>query len=275
MISTCQVSFQTLMKQTRDPTSSASGIELHKMLFNPYSLYGSTGLDDAIGGAMSTPLGKYDQFFTTELTERLFEKSEDLLHDRPCGLDLVSLNIQRGRDHGLPSYPHWRKHCRLPPVDTWTQMADAVDPGSLEQMKKMYAEPENVDVYSGALSEPPVKGGVVGPLITCLLGDQFVRLKQGDSFWYERRRGPQRFTRGKRKFLPYPSKTTSFLTHFQTNCSKSTIRNCPASSAATRMPSAIPRWILCERLTVIKIRNGHAPSWTRSTLERSVRGRRI
>ncbi|XP_039452178.1 myeloperoxidase-like [Culex pipiens pallens] len=200
----------TLMKQTRDPTSSASGIELHKMLFNPYSLYGSTGLDDAIGGAMSTPLGKYDQFFTTELTERLFEKSEDLLHDRPCGLDLVSLNIQRGRDHGLPSYPHWRKHCRLPPVDTWTQMADAVDPGSLEQMKKMYAEPENIDVYSGALSEPPVKGGVVGPLITCLLGDQFVRLKQGDSFWYERRRGPQRFTRDQLQQI-YNTKLSSII----------------------------------------------------------------
>ncbi|XP_058813496.1 myeloperoxidase [Topomyia yanbarensis] len=184
-----------LMKKTLDPSSSPSGIELHKMLFNPYSLYGRTGLDDAIGGAMSTPLGKYDQYFTTELTEHLFEKSQDLLHDRPCGLDLVSLNIQRGRDHGLPSYPHWRKHCRLPPVDTWAQFTEAVDPGSLSQMRRIYDQPEDVDVYSGALSEPPVKGGIVGPLLTCLLGDQFVRLKQGDSFWYERKKGPQRFTR--------------------------------------------------------------------------------
>ncbi|XP_053698672.1 myeloperoxidase [Sabethes cyaneus] len=183
-----------LMKKTNDPTSSIGGIELHKMLFNPYSLYGRTGLDDAIGGAMSTPLGKYDQYFTTELTEHLFEKSQDLLHDRPCGLDLVSLNIQRGRDHGLPAYPHWRRHCRLPPVDTWTQLAKAVDSNSLKLMRQIYGEPENVDVYSGALSEPPVNGGIVGPLLTCLLGDQFVRLKQGDSFWYERRRGPQRFT---------------------------------------------------------------------------------
>ncbi|XP_055636731.1 myeloperoxidase [Toxorhynchites rutilus septentrionalis] len=184
-----------LMRKTRDPTSSRSGIELHKMLFNPYSLYSKTGLDDAIGGAMSTLIGKYDPYFTTELTEHLFEKSDDLLHDRPCGLDLVSLNIQRGRDHGLPSYPHWRKHCRLPPVDTWAQLAEAVDPASLEQMRKIYQQPENVDVYTGALSEPPVKGGIVGPLITCLLGDQFVRLKQGDSFWYERTRGTQRFTK--------------------------------------------------------------------------------
>ncbi|XP_062557613.1 chorion peroxidase [Armigeres subalbatus] len=185
----------SLMKHTYDPTSSPSGIELHKMLFNPYSLYGKTGLDDAIGGAMSTPLGKYDQYFTPELTEHLFEKAQDLLHDRPCGLDLVSLNIQRGRDHGLPSYPHWRRHCRLPPVDTWERLKMAVDPASYEQMRNMYRDPENVDVYSGALSERPIEGGVVGPLIACLLADQFVRLKQGDSFWYERRRGPQRFTK--------------------------------------------------------------------------------
>ncbi|XP_055598963.1 chorion peroxidase [Uranotaenia lowii] len=184
-----------LMQKTRDPTSSRSGIELHKMLFNPYSLYGKSGLDDAIGGAMSTALGKYDRYFTSELTEHLFEKPSDLLTDRPCGLDLVSLNIQRGRDHGLPSYPHWRKHCHLPPVDSWAQVGEAVDPGSLEQMRKIYQQPENVDVYSGALSEPPVKGGIVGPLLTCLIGDQFLRLKQGDSFWYERRKGPQRFTR--------------------------------------------------------------------------------
>lgn len=56
--------------------------------------------------------------------------------------------------------------------------------------------PQDVDVYTGGLSEPPVKGGLLGPLFTCLIGDQYVRIKRGDSFWYERYRGPQKFTEG-------------------------------------------------------------------------------
>lgn len=54
-----------------------------------------------------------------------------------------------------------------------------------------------MDVYTGALSEPPMPGSIVGPLLSCLITDQFLRLKRGDSHWYERRRGPQRFTEGK------------------------------------------------------------------------------
>jgi peroxidase len=56
--------------------------------------------------------------------------------------------------------------------------------------------PQDVDVYTGGLSEPPVEGGILGPLFTCLLGDQFVRLKEGDSYWYERPIGAQKFTDG-------------------------------------------------------------------------------
>lgn len=55
---------------------------------------------------------------------------------------------------------------------------------------------ENIDVYTGALSEPPLEGSIVGPLLSCLITDQFLRLKKGDSHWYEREIGLQRFTKG-------------------------------------------------------------------------------
>lgn len=55
----------------------------------------------------------------------------------------------------------------------------------------------DIDMYTGALSEFPIEGGLVGPTITCLISDQFKRLKQGDSFWYETNKQPQAFTLGK------------------------------------------------------------------------------
>lgn len=128
------------MRVTKD-TNTTESIELHKMLFNPYSLWSNGGLDMAIGSAIGTPLAKSDQYFTTELTEKLFQNN--ITDKKPktrktAGLDLVSLNIQRGRDHGLPSYTEWRKFCKLPPVDTWEEMSNAVDSESLKSMKSIY-----------------------------------------------------------------------------------------------------------------------------------------
>lgn len=56
-------------------------------------------------------------------------------------------------------------------------------------------------MYTGALSEIPMIGSIIGPLLSCLITEQFLRLKKGDSFWYERKIGPQRFTKGFPIFL--------------------------------------------------------------------------
>lgn len=50
---------------------------------------------------------------------------------------------------------------------------------------------DDVDLYTGALSETPLDGGILGPTLRCLILDQFFRLKKGDRFWYE---NPQIFT---------------------------------------------------------------------------------
>lgn len=42
-----------------------------------------------------------------------------------------------------------------------------------------------MDLYTGALSEKPINGSILGPTLTCLILDQFVRVKYGDRFWYE------------------------------------------------------------------------------------------
>lgn len=135
------------MKVTKTENTTDS-IELHKMLFNPYSLWGTGGLDSALDSAINTSLARSDQYFTTELTQKLFqsigssstsaENSTIPPAKRLPGLDLVSLNIQRGRDHGLPSYTEWRKFCQLPTVDTWNDMKHTVSNDSYYTMISIF-----------------------------------------------------------------------------------------------------------------------------------------
>ena len=44
------------------------------------------------------------------------------------GLDLVALNVQRGRDHGIPGYIHYRRICRSGPADTFDDLKSNIAP---------------------------------------------------------------------------------------------------------------------------------------------------
>ena len=61
------------------------------------------------------PMGGVDSKFSREVTNHLFEERRKKF----SGLDLVALNIQRGRDHGLPGYNNYREVCGLPRLETF------------------------------------------------------------------------------------------------------------------------------------------------------------
>ncbi|GFR92449.1 chorion peroxidase [Elysia marginata] len=84
---------------------------LESLFFSPHKIQEKTNsvLAGLIRGTITSLSQNNDRFFSPAVSHKLF-------HDTETGrsLDLASLNIQRGRDHGLPSYTAYRKACRLP-----------------------------------------------------------------------------------------------------------------------------------------------------------------
>ena len=99
------------------------------------------------------------------------------------GFDLASLNIQRGRDHGLPSYADARVQLGLAPVTTWSDITS--DPEVQTALAAAYPTVGEVDLWIGGLAEDHVAGALVGELFHSVLSMQFRALRDGDRFWYE------------------------------------------------------------------------------------------
>ena len=97
------------------------------------------------------------------------------------GEDLLSLNIQRGRDHGLPSYGEYRRTCGLQPLtSSWSRPPEELNRAYWDKLMQVYEDPRDIDLYLGAIAEDTVPGGVIGPTFACIIGEQFSRLKKGD-----------------------------------------------------------------------------------------------
>jgi len=111
------------------------------------------------------------------------------------GFDLAALNIERGRDHGLPDYNTLRDayatvadnlagfdYIELASADTFGDLD--MDPATVAILESLYDSVDNIDPWVGALAENHVDGTSVGPLVLAALVDQFTRLRDGDSFFY-------------------------------------------------------------------------------------------
>uniref|UniRef100_A0A2P2HX17 Peroxidase-like n=1 Tax=Hirondellea gigas TaxID=1518452 RepID=A0A2P2HX17_9CRUS len=154
-------------------------LKLSQTQFAPFFLYEKNSLDSLIRGLTIQPSQKFDSKFSDEVINRLFAGNGSF------GLDLVALNIQRGRDHGLPSYNQWRKICHLPLAKSFNDLTDVMNLEDAQHLSTMYQHVDDIDLFVGGLLEHPKVGSLVGHTFLCIVGDQFARLKLGDRFYYE------------------------------------------------------------------------------------------
>ncbi|XP_059616310.1 uncharacterized protein LOC132261488 [Phlebotomus argentipes] len=165
-------------------------ILLRDGFFKPDMILQPGMVDEISRGLVSTPMETLDQFITGEVTNHLFE-------DRRIpfsGIDLIALNVQRARDHGIPSYNNYRALCNLKRANDWDDLSREIPPEVIARFKRLYASVDDIDLFPGAMSERPLQGGLVGPTFACIIAIQFRQLRKCDRFWYENEDPAVRFS---------------------------------------------------------------------------------
>ncbi|UYV81292.1 hypothetical protein LAZ67_20000677 [Cordylochernes scorpioides] len=153
---------------------------LQNQFFNPEPFQQPSTLDLLLQGLLNTPAQKYDRFVTSQLTTHLFQQQ-----GHEYGMDLVALNVQRAREHGVPGYNDWRTFCHLPRVRHFHQLTAIMHPDSAEAFRRLYRHVDDIDLFPAGISEFSLPNATLGPTLACLVAEQFRRLKRGDRFWYE------------------------------------------------------------------------------------------
>ncbi|NXS55166.1 PERM Myeloperoxidase, partial [Brachypteracias leptosomus] len=157
-------------------------VQLRNAFFAVWRIVKEGGIDPFLRSLMvkQSKLMTQEQMVIEDLRDRMFE------HVERIGFDLPSLNMQRCRDHGLPGYNSWRQFCGLSQPSGVKTLAQVLRNHSLaKKFLQLYGTPKNIDLWIGALAEPFVRGGRVGPLMACLIGTQFRKIRDGDRFWWE------------------------------------------------------------------------------------------
>ena len=129
----------------------------------------------------------FDNTFSASVGRTLF------IRPRQRGFqNLLALNIQRGRDHGLESYTEYRKLCGIPNAkqrgsNPFSIFRNTItNPEILKDLRRTYGSPNNhIDFFAAGISETNDGSKLLGRTFGCILSRTFQVLRDGDRFYYE------------------------------------------------------------------------------------------
>lgn len=157
---------------------SAGNLPLRDAFFRPDRLVTEGGIAPLLRGLAAQPSAELDAAVTDEVRNFLFGQPG------AGGFDLVSRNMQRGRDHGLPGFNALRRAYGLAPYTSFTSLA--VAPETAATLAELYTSVDELDAWLGCLVERRMfESPVVGETQFAVMKKQFERLRDGDRFWFE------------------------------------------------------------------------------------------
>lgn len=173
-------------------THTNLGSEMLRNLFKrPFHFYEPGRLDKIVTGIINTPAQTYDPFVTEEISGHLFQEMGEKV-----GMDLTAINLARGREQGTPGYNAFREWCGLPRAEKFEDLMPYMQNRTAFYYSKLYKHVDDIDLWSGGVSERRMSGAQIGPTFACIIARQFSNIKRGDRFWYENSGFPSSFTLG-------------------------------------------------------------------------------
>ena len=141
-----------------------------RLLSTPHRLVNEGGIEPILRGLAAQEMSAID----TQVVDGL----RNFLFGPPTagGLDLASLNIQRGRDHGLPDYASAVAARGLGEITSFDQITS--DPQRQTMLAAQYGSVDSIDLWVGGIAEDPVNGGHLGPLFFDIIKTQFESLQR-------------------------------------------------------------------------------------------------
>jgi len=152
-------------------------ITLKEAFFQPSEILLGRGLDPLFKGMAHQMMQSYDC--------RVVEDVRSFLFGQPGqgGLDLVSINIMRGRERGLPDFNTMRTNLGLPIKQSFEEICPI--PEDAAMLESLYGTVYNIDPWVGMLAEARMPNSFIGETAMTIVGQQFLSLRDGDRFYYQ------------------------------------------------------------------------------------------
>lgn len=188
---------------------------LHSFIGTHFQLVGEEGKLRSINASDSISNAKMLDYFYDDVLRGLLKQKINLVGYSPeilnklfkgkrgDGIDLLSFDILRSRDHGVPAYYKFRKMCNMRTnIKVFNDLAPLVTNNGIIQLRQNYKSVYDVDlivagaleVISAAKNASEHDLGFFGPTFECIIAQQFHRFKAGD-FYFHSHSG--QFTEGK------------------------------------------------------------------------------
>ncbi|MEZ4913498.1 MAG: peroxidase family protein [Chitinophagales bacterium] len=158
-------------------TLSEGNLYIKDAFFNPTILQNEGGIEPFFRGMLVQVQQDIDVFVINDLRNFLFGEPGN------GGMDLVAINIQRGRDRGLSEYNTIRTDFGMSAYNSYQELTDNI--WLQNALASIYGDIDHVDLWVGLLAEKHLNNKPIGQLLAYILKKQFEALRDGDRFWYE------------------------------------------------------------------------------------------